>query len=323
MKCNCCGSADWLPLFDDNGLTLGRCTSCDLHYVSPMPRREQRMTEMESGHFAGTEEVSSAGGQTVAENALIAQFEHYADLASLCLVRQRSTATVLDRAKMVGSERSQWLDIGCGTGLLLKSAFSAGYDVQGIELTADRRVAATQTTNARIYGQPLEDLGLPDQSVDVISMINVFSHLTDPSATFVEILRVLRADGIVLIATGEVGASVRKAHVFKWNLGDHLYFLGGRTMGCYADSFGLSMLECERKWLPEQALSDEFLRTPGRSKARNIAKRFVVLLPPIKRLLLWQQRGNPVYSSVFVLSKLPLMLPPSVIPRIDSSLVDG
>ena len=87
----------------------------------------------------------------------------------------------------------RWLDIGCGTGTLLRVAEEHGIAIDGIELMPARRDVARQQTSARIYEQPLEDLRLPDASYAAVFMVNVFSHLFSPSATFAEIRRILVA----------------------------------------------------------------------------------------------------------------------------------
>jgi 2-polyprenyl-3-methyl-5-hydroxy-6-metoxy-1,4-benzoquinol methylase len=212
--CDACGAHAWQYLFSESGFDLRRCAECRLHYVAQMPNLDTRMTEMDAGHFADDQGVNAAThhhGEAIRSR----EFQVYVDMAS--------------RLAPTG----KWLDIGCGTGTLVTLARRAGKDIEGIELTADRRALARQATGATIHEQPIEHLGLEPESFAVVTLINVFSHLTRPSVTLSRIRQLLSADGIVVRRTGEIGGGVRKNHMFSWELGDHLYFLGEGTIETY------------------------------------------------------------------------------------------
>lgn len=287
MACDCCRGARWRPLFPQNGLTLGQCETCNLLYVDDIPDPQLRMTEMEEGHYAGTEEIVEAEKQSESENILLDRFTGYVQLGQ----------------RYVPSGR--WLDIGCGAGVLLQLARQAGYEIEGIELSADRRILAEKATGARIHGEPLENLNLPDNSVDVVSMINVFSHLISPTQTFEELKRILKPGGAIVMATGEMGEGIQKGHMYHWNLGDHLYFLGDDTVHWYADKLNLKVAHHHRQWLPDALFSREWLRLRGRSGAKNVVKTTIDKTPGglalMRKVMLRRHRDSAAYSSEFVL----------------------
>lgn len=275
----------------DNGHRLGRCLSCDLHYVESMPPRGLRMTEIEEGHFAGSQRVLGANRQQVTERVARERFRGYVDLG-----RRYAPA-------------GRWLDIGCGAGLLVTLARDAGYLAEGIELSADRRAVASRNTGAVIHGRPVEEVGFADGTFSVISLINVFSHLTSPLATLAELRRVLAPGGVLILATGEVAEGVKKSHVHRWNLGDHLYFLGDRTMSTYARRVGLRIVHHDRVPLASTQYTKDWFRARGRSSLRNAVKLAVANTPgaqPLLRsLLLRHQSANAVSSAVFALVAEP------------------
>lgn len=285
--CDCCGGNDWSPLFEENGIMLGKCPHCDLHSIEHIPEAQARMTEMEEGHYAGSLEILDAQKQIIAERVLTGMFQRYVDLAK----------------PLVPS--GTWLDVGCGAGLLIALAQQAGYTGLGLELNADRRAAAAQQTGVEVYGVPLEEVGLPDNSVDVLSMINVFSHLTAPSQTFAEIRRVLKPDGVLIMATGEMTDGVQKGHMFNWNLGDHLYFLGDRTIDAYAAQVGFTVLEHQRRWFPDEMFSKEWLQTKGRDPKKNAVKTAVRVTPGglklLRAVMLRRWADSQAHSGVFAL----------------------
>lgn len=287
MPCDCCGSTEWSPLFSENGVTLGQCPTCDLLSIDDIPAPDRRMTEMEAGHYAGTQEIVEADKQNASERIMTDRFQAYVDLAG----------------RHVSGGR--WLDIGCGAGLLIQLAQQAGFSGEGIELSADRRAIAAAQTGVPVHGSPVEDVAFPDDSFDVVSMINVFSHLISPTRTFAELARILRPGGVVVMATGEMTAGAEKGDMLHWNLGDHLYFLGDHTMQQYADRLGLELLHHDRRWLPDEMFSRDWLRTKGRSRARNAVKSTVNATPGglqlMRAVMLRRQASSSAHASTFVL----------------------
>jgi 2-polyprenyl-3-methyl-5-hydroxy-6-metoxy-1,4-benzoquinol methylase len=288
VPCDCCGADRWEPLFEEHGFTLGHCGECQLHYLDRIPPLETRMTEMEEGHFAGDAAIVDASRHGAGEEVREEQFAAYVDLA----------------AGIVPSGR--WLDIGCGAGTLLGLAQRRGYEVEGIELTPDRRASAAARTGATVHSQPVEQLHLPDASFDVISMINVFSHLVSPTGTLAELRRLLRPGGVVILATGELLAGVERSHMFNWCLGDHLHWLGDGTMDRYADKLQLTVRHHQQTPILDLLYTREWARMRGASAKRNAAKAVLLAvpgaLPAVRAVMRRRQAGNAVCSSVFALT---------------------
>jgi SAM-dependent methyltransferase len=250
------------------------------------------MTELEDGHYAGAREVLKADKQLAAERVLETQFQQYVDLAG------RFAPT------------GRWLDVGCGAGLLLSLAARAGYAPEGIELTAARRQVAIRATGLPVHAEPVEQLAFPDASFDVVSLINVFSHLTSPTGTLTELRRILRPGGVLVLATGEMTAGVKKGDMFNWNLGDHLYFLGDRTMTRYAEKVDFDLVHHDRQWLPEKLYTREWLRMQGRSPLKNAVKSAILhtpgAFPAFRRVMLRRQQDSAAHTSLFALAAGPV-----------------
>jgi SAM-dependent methyltransferase len=288
FRCNCCEGSNWQPMFEESGIWLGKCVSCGLLSIDKMPNGKARMTEMESGHYAGTKRVVRAGRQKKSEDALEAQFQRYVEVAT------------------AHAPTGRWLDVGCGAGTLLQLAEEAGFAVEGIELTSDR-LAATRRAGFTVRDRPVEEVGYPDSTFDVISLINVFSHLTNPTDTFEELRRILTPRGVLVIATGEMSANVKKSDLYRWNLGDHLYFLGEGTMKILASKLGLTITREERVWMPNLMFSRPWLQAKGNSVVRNVVKATILHTPGafalLRKVMLRKHRGNGAYAATFVLMK--------------------
>jgi 2-polyprenyl-3-methyl-5-hydroxy-6-metoxy-1,4-benzoquinol methylase len=287
--CDCCGGTDWVHLFTLSGRDLGRCADCGLHYIAQMPAAEQRMTEIEAGHFGETRGTDSRTWLR-GEQARRAEFDGYVAAA----------------ARFAPAGR--WLDVGCGAGILIQVAAERGIVVDGLELDPDRRQIAARS-GATVHGRPIEDLGLPAESYAAVTMVNVFSHVIGPTSTLAEVRRVLLPGGVVLLRTGEIGPGrVRPRHNRNWHLGDHLSFLGDRTIERYAEKTGMDLVHRERDWLPAEAWTRQRMLLPGPSRARNAVKTALRVTPGALRMARWyathrREADSPCFSSTLILRK--------------------
>ncbi|MDY6946570.1 MAG: class I SAM-dependent methyltransferase [Pseudomonadota bacterium] len=89
------------------------------------------------------------------------------------------------------------IEIGCGTGDFLAWLQAKGIpNVEGVEFA--------DSANRVKYDGPLhvgrmEDIDLPDASYDVVLLLNVIEHLSDPQAVLVKIRRMLKPGGVLLL----------------------------------------------------------------------------------------------------------------------------
>ncbi len=100
------------------------------------------------------------------------------------------------------------LDIGCGTGRLLRRMQSRwpAASLAGVDL-AEGMVnrAREQTQGATIYQAPAEHLPLQDDSVDLVTSTVSFHHWSDQAQGVREAVRVLRRGGLFALADANIG----------------------------------------------------------------------------------------------------------------------
>jgi SAM-dependent methyltransferase len=191
-------------------------------------------------------------------------------------------------------------------------ARQVGWHVEGIELNDERATLARERSKSRIYERPLEELDLEPDSFSVVSFINVFSHLISPKQAFQKIHRILMPDGILIIATSEIGAGAKRSHLFSWGLPDHLVFNGLNTLDRYAVQQDYELIHRQRKPIMDALFSRTYFRTTGKSRLRDMIKGTILILPgalSIIRLIVVNviQRDNPILSSVVIFRKPSLL----------------
>lgn len=123
-----------------------------------------------------------------------------ADPYSSCFVYSRKRLDeFLDRYLPPTQEGLRLLDVGCGTGHQLKHWRTLGYEVAGIDGSAEM-LAHAQANNpdAEIREADARDLPFPDASFDRVTSIEVLRYLPDARPSIEEMARVLRPGGVCL-----------------------------------------------------------------------------------------------------------------------------
>lgn len=104
-----------------------------------------------------------------------------------------------DKIKLIENfqpKKGKLLDIGAGTGDFLVIAAKNGWDIVGLEPSAKAKVIA-QSKGVKF----LEALSqMPDHSADVITMWHVLEHVPDVEAQITELKRILKSDGVLIVA---------------------------------------------------------------------------------------------------------------------------
>jgi SAM-dependent methyltransferase len=90
------------------------------------------------------------------------------------------------------------LDVGCGAGLYLEAMQARGWQVWGVEPSADQADAVRrrlQLPPERVFAGRAEDATFAPESFDLVTMFHVLEHLHDPVAVLTKIRSWLREGG--------------------------------------------------------------------------------------------------------------------------------
>jgi ubiquinone/menaquinone biosynthesis C-methylase UbiE len=120
------------------------------------------------------------------------------------------------------------LDLGCGDGILAlglasrtEAAAVLGLDVQPVDVAFLAEQAAANGVSEKhprlTFGVSRElDLGLPNDSVDVVITWSVFEHVADVTGLLREIRRVLVPGGMLFIQIWPLFFSEHGSHLWPW-----------------------------------------------------------------------------------------------------------
>lgn len=92
------------------------------------------------------------------------------------------------------------LDVGCGDGLLQRAFDASRWDVIGVEPTRFIAEFGKNNLDSNIFVGRFEDFDAPDADFDVIVMKYVLDHAEDPREMLDKSRRLLKDDGLLVIA---------------------------------------------------------------------------------------------------------------------------
>jgi SAM-dependent methyltransferase len=216
INCNICGKNN--SVFFRNirclspklgNFTLVRCLTCKLIYVNPRPDREE---------LAGFYPFWPA--QKIEKN--------YSQSPSIWKIQNRKFRLI--KKYLVNPGRL--LDVGTGSGEFLKLMRDKGWDVSGVEYAKATSAYAREISGLNVLTKDLLDTHFNSDYFDLITLWDSLEHLYLPKETLVEIYRILKPDGLLVIAIPNIDNLA--ANVFKnsWytNVPRHLYQFSPRTI---------------------------------------------------------------------------------------------
>ena len=166
----------------DNPWTFVECAGCGHHYLRVRPRMETLSTIYPANY--GNYSNSEKPGLTFKLKALL----------------ERRTLRRL--ARLTRSNPAIY-DIGCGDGRLLdslKAAFPQAQSLVGCEIAPFAADAATRKGYAVGIGS-FESISTEPESYDLIFLVQVLEHLSDPDAAIQKIAGMLRPGGLAVFET--------------------------------------------------------------------------------------------------------------------------
>jgi ubiquinone/menaquinone biosynthesis C-methylase UbiE len=94
------------------------------------------------------------------------------------------------------------LDVGCGTGMLLKLLVERAHFVVGVDLSPRMlRAARDGVGGASLVQADADHLPFPDQTFGALVSVTLLQNMPNPSGTIGEFARVLRRGGVLLVTT--------------------------------------------------------------------------------------------------------------------------
>jgi hypothetical protein len=140
---------------------------------------------------------------TISPGEIIEGYEEVVDEEYLSSEAERRELFewVLGRMSRYTTAGDRLFEVGSNVGLFLAVASEAGWKAQGIEPSGWAVATGVERFGVDLVQGTVEDLKLPDRSVDALVMLDVLEHLSDPAAALDRLRPFVHEDGMMALAT--------------------------------------------------------------------------------------------------------------------------
>jgi len=278
VPCAICGPSRTRRLYTKSGYDIARCVRCGLVYATPRAPQQAILSRYSAEYFRN-EYLPALG--IVNGNYDLATFDkRYAPLL-----------------RLLGSPSNRrLLEVGCGAGFFLKSAFRAGWRVTGVEISAEASRFAREQLGLDVQQIAAEALSVPDQTFDAAVMLDTIEHLFDPRAVITSLARALAPGGTLLVATPNFRAVSRRLLGRSWAVLsplEHMYYFEEATLRQLLHACGFTGVRFIREnpsWTPLETMNFTCTHAPGDLRSRIAALTSRIGGIPLARTI--QRRGR-------------------------------
>ncbi len=271
MKCILCSSRMEKFLFK-NGYWLYRCPDCQF-----------AQTDLAKNYITFVKDHYSKG-YFLGDPTRSAYANYELDKPMIVRNMRKFLGKILQKKKS-----GKLLDVGCAYGYFVELAQSAGFDAYGFDPSAYAVSQARKLVGkSRIAQGTISEVRYKENTYDVITLFDVFEHLQDPVTDLKKLRRMLKPDGIIIIATGNAQSFAAKVFGRRWTFyipPQHLSFFTKANLQTFMSQVGLFPVEWFGigKWLSLDYIL-HLAKTTGESALgalihRMVGKSFVSRLP--------------------------------------------
>jgi SAM-dependent methyltransferase len=176
--------------------------------------------------------------------------------------------------------KGRLLDVGCASGLFLRHAMDAGWDVVGVEPAEElcRTARELLGPQAEVYGSTLQSIYLPPASFDAITLWDVLEHVSEPVSFLERCASVLKPGGLLFANVPDLDSWQSRALGSRWPLllPEHLNYFNPGSLRMCGDRAGLQWVASCRRPV---ALSLDYIlyrfgqhQIPGTSYAHKLVR---------------------------------------------------
>jgi SAM-dependent methyltransferase len=207
--------------------TLSQCKKCGFRFTQDYPEENEAGRYYESDDYIS----HSDSNKGITEKA-------YQFIRRIMLKRKKVIIS-----KVAGLSSGNILDIGSGTGHFLNEMKLAGWNIKGVEINSGAREYAASRFKIEMI-VPEEINTLAPGSFDCITLWHVLEHFHDPFEYMKTISRLLKPEGVCIIALPNCNSFDAIHFKKEWAAYDvprHLWHFNPSTFSLFAEKTGFKL----------------------------------------------------------------------------------
>lgn len=208
---------------------LYECLDCDLRFAYPLPSDEE-LAKMYDDTYYRNPEVGKRG------------YEDYeGDKDNILRTSRRRMKRYI---MSINSEPGHLLDVGCAHGFFLQAAADLGWNVYGVDISAQAIEYARQRFGDQVTQGRFPDSNLPSNHFQAITMWDYLEHTFDPRAELRKAHQLLADDGILVVYTPELGSLPSRVMRHRWlhYKPEHLFYFPRKVIRRLLEEAGFRVI---------------------------------------------------------------------------------
>jgi 2-polyprenyl-3-methyl-5-hydroxy-6-metoxy-1,4-benzoquinol methylase len=273
MRCWICGLSDterWKPRDIDRPLSADDLQITDQRYGVTLALWRCRRCGF---IFADGADLQNLAGL----------YEQLSDPVYLESQRARSLQMrwLLDQVLRAKQDARTLLDVGAGGGLLVAEARRRNLDAIGVEPSRSLVEGARRVSGVELIRGFFPHAQLAGRTFDVICLVDVIEHLTDPVQMLRHCATALSPDGLLVVVTPDVGSLTARLlgnHWWHYRLAHVGYFSKGSLRRAAAEAGFVPMAEIRAKWFfTVEYIAKRLARYLPMGRLNDLARRHALL----------------------------------------------
>ena len=195
VNCPMCNSNKYKKITIEWGiLGIVKCKNCGLIYVNPRPKEPEKIYWGPKEKYLKEAELIFEGKQKSHRDV-----NYLADLKKINKIKPKGN----------------FLDIGTNMGMFLRNARNRGWRLYGIEPSPALSEIAREKFGLEIYTSFLYENKFADNFFDIITIIDVFEHISKPLEMLKDVHRIIKQDGLLFIKVPHANFNLLKYSLYK------------------------------------------------------------------------------------------------------------
>ena len=303
-KCEICGNDSFKFLFKqkdknmgfDQKFSLFACKSCDSIFLNPVLSYQELEKYYSSGRYYSLEKIKNKNNSKKIKFKLML-YKIYFDFKKRHIFKRfifsplkfNLQGTIIDKNKRL-------LDIGCGSGQFLYEMQVLGLNVQGIE-PGNFDQEGNKKYKLRIKKSDLINTNYPRESFHIITMNHVLEHLNKPQENIKEVYRILKKDGIFMVAVPNNRSLAYKIFGKNWHQLDvprHLINYSDKSLKILLEKNGFKILNVRFNSRPNQFVVSLYFLLGIKKRAGLLTRFLELLFLPLTWLVNSTKQGDQI-----------------------------